>query len=292
MVYYKNHNFIKNNAFFDYFLLFRAINSPFLCLCADLSGCRLAGSRRGHFPDVAVFPDCLKGMQINPHNPFQFNFILDAGDEQLDPEDRNDQVVRLAKYFLAGLTIPEEDLWVNLSPYEKDRIIAGDFARTEMGRDVLAQDYMLKQLTASLMDPRQELGSHFWQRLKKRAKDEYGVADITADTIHKVWIVPERAEVTVGENGVFLGDLRLQVMLEEDYLARAQERFIVRTPRPNTNTALSTELMRELIIPAIEEEVNQGRTFATLRQIYGAMVLSVWFKNHLKESLLTRGYAD
>ena len=60
---------------------------------------------------------------------------------------------RLIKYFFAALTVPEKDLWVNLSPYEKDRIAPVAFARTEMGRDLLAQDYLLKQLTASLMYP-------------------------------------------------------------------------------------------------------------------------------------------
>jgi hypothetical protein len=28
---------------------------------------------------------------------------------------------KLIKYFMATLAIPEKDLWVNLSPYEKDR---------------------------------------------------------------------------------------------------------------------------------------------------------------------------
>ena len=59
--------------------------------------------------------------------------------------------MRLVKYFLAALTIPEKDLWVNLSPYEKDRVITDEFGSTEMGRDLLAQDYMLKQLTSSLI---------------------------------------------------------------------------------------------------------------------------------------------
>jgi hypothetical protein len=46
---------------------------------------------------------------------------------------------KLIKYFLASLTIPEKDLWVNLSPYEKDRIIPQSFGLTEMGRDLLSR---------------------------------------------------------------------------------------------------------------------------------------------------------
>ena len=29
----------------------------------------------------------------------------------------------MIKYFFAALTIPDKDIWVNLSPYEKDRMI-------------------------------------------------------------------------------------------------------------------------------------------------------------------------
>ena len=58
---------------------------------------------------------------------------------------------KLIKYFLASLTVPEDELWVNLSPYEEGRIISKKFGQTEMGRDLLAQDYILKQLTASMM---------------------------------------------------------------------------------------------------------------------------------------------
>ena len=44
--------------------------------------------------------------------------------------------------YLASMTIPKDDLWVNLSPYEKDRIIPNELGKTELGRDMLAQDYI------------------------------------------------------------------------------------------------------------------------------------------------------
>ena len=71
------------------------------------------------------------------------------------------QANQLVKYFLAGLTIPEGDLWVNLSPYEKDRMVPAALGQTDLGRDLLAQDYILKQLTASLIIS----GERFRQRV-------------------------------------------------------------------------------------------------------------------------------
>jgi hypothetical protein len=71
---------------------------------------------------------------------------------------------------------------VNLSPYESDRIIPEGFGFTEMGRDLLAQDYMLKQLVASLIYPEQDLGQEFWQRVYDRAAKEYGTTNIPINT--------------------------------------------------------------------------------------------------------------
>src|SRR5476649_2370196 len=92
----------------------------------------------------AFNPPILKGIKVHPDNPFRFDFILDQGDSSVIPakagihnqEQLKSESTRLIKYFLASLTIPEKDLWVNLSPYEKDRIIPNSFGLTEMGRDL------------------------------------------------------------------------------------------------------------------------------------------------------------
>ena len=57
------------------------------------------------------------------------------------------------------------------------------------------------------------------------------------------------------------------------------------------NTATSTTL-KEIIIPQLEKEVNEGKNFALLRQIYSGMILATWYKKALKESLLGKVYAD
>ena len=49
--------------------------------------------------------------------------FLDKGDSQLSNNALKKESSKLIKYFLASLTIPEKDLWGNLSPYEKVRII-------------------------------------------------------------------------------------------------------------------------------------------------------------------------
>ena len=114
-------------------------------------------------------PSILKGIKVHPDNPFRFDFILDKGDSELSNDQLKEESSQLIKYFLASVTIPEKDLWVNLSPYEKDRIIPKSFGLTEMGRDLLAEDYMLKQITASLIYPEDEMGKKFWKRIYEEA---------------------------------------------------------------------------------------------------------------------------
>ncbi len=191
---------------------------------------------------------------------------------------------------------------INLSPYEADRIIPEKFGHTEMGRDLLAQDYILKQLTASLMYPEDELGEEFWDRVHKKAYEEYGVTDIPVNTFNKVWIVPEKAVVyeNAETDTAFVVESHLKVMLEEDYFAAANN--VGANPRirliQNTHPiqgrkqgfAPTISIIREIIIPAIEKEVNEGQNFTQLRQIYHSLILATWFKRNLKESILGKIY--
>ena len=114
-------------------------------------------------------PPIIKAITVHPENPLRFDFIIYDGDNRLQGEALKKETEKMAKYFLAALAIPEKDLWVNLSPYEKDRITTEQLGITEMGRDLLAQDYVLKQLMASLTYPENGLGKKFWDRVYKKA---------------------------------------------------------------------------------------------------------------------------
>ncbi|MBZ0165835.1 MAG: hypothetical protein K8I00_03440, partial [Candidatus Omnitrophica bacterium] len=86
---------------------------------------------------LAYRPPLMLGLTVHPENPLQFDFIIDGGDANLPAPDLSAESTKLINYFLTALTLPENQLWVNLSPYEKDRVIPDSLARTEMGRDML-----------------------------------------------------------------------------------------------------------------------------------------------------------
>ena len=78
---------------------------------------------------------------------------------------------------------------------EADRIIPDNFGLTEMGRDLLAQDYLLKQIASSLSNPDTDLGKKFWDGVYAKAFNQFGTTDIPTDTFNKVWVTPDTAEV-------------------------------------------------------------------------------------------------
>ncbi len=262
------------------------------------------GVRIGLSPEFT--PAHLKGITIHQDNALRFDFLVHKGDQPLTDNDKKEEYNKLIKYFLASLTIPDKDQWVNLSPYEKDRIIEGDFGKTEMGRDLLGQDYLLKQITASLIYPEEGLGQKFWDTIYERAFKQYGTTNIPVNTFNKVWIVPDKAVVYESGNTAYILQSHLKVMLEEDYLSLEKHTGLsspnanglsfpnasVGNPGINKAHTLGSQVVREIVLPALEKEINEDKNFAQLRQIYSAMILATWYKKALKASLLGQVYAD
>ncbi len=254
-------------------------------------------------PSEAFHPVVLRGMIVHPDNPMQMDFIVDSGDKAVDTATLKAEGQKLVNYFLAAMTVPRADLWVNLSPVEKDRIMPDELVRTELGREFLAQDYLLKQLAASLLYPEDSLGKEFWKRVYSQAQEKFGTTDIPVDTFNKVWIVPEKASVYEKGNTVYVTGLHLKVMLEADYLVaqkaqdtshQTQEGTCVGALCPVTGASeaqdLAKQVLREVIIPVIEKDVNEGRNFASLRQAMYSLVLAQWYQDVLKDSILNKAY--
>jgi len=255
---------------------------------------------------AAFTPLHVKGLTLYPQNPLQFDFIVDTGNSGIKGEALKEETRKLVKYFLAALTIPEDELWVNLSPYEKDKIIADSLSQTDMGRDMLAQDYLLKQLSASMLYPEDELGQKFWDRVYKKAYEKYGTTQIPLNTFNKIWIVPQDAVVYEQGLSTFVVKSTMKVMLEEDYVALSNQRDKAESRAPARDLGLeqldpddvevisgvTSEIVREVLIPEIEKEVNEGETFANLRQIFNSMILAAWYKKNLRNTLLGQVYVD
>jgi len=284
------------------FTLFRKISSSLLVLvlimqsafpyetfAQDIFNLSPPGSIVGLSP---VFePAVLKGVRIDVDNPFAFDFIVDIGHSDLQGQALKEESQKLIKYFLAALTIPEEDLWVNLSPHEPQRITTPAFGKTEMGRDLLAQDYLLKQLTSSLLYPEEETGEAFWEKVYSRVYQKYGSVEISPDIFHKVWITPKKTVVYENNSRAYISESRMQVLLEEDYMSR-ENHLDVAENSSEKDLSISKEVMQEIILPLLDKEIHEGENFYAIRQIFNSLILAKWFKIRLKKTLLGQVYVD
>ena len=273
-----------------------------------------------------VTPVLLKGVSLHPEDPLLIDFIVDNGTADLKGQPLTDETTRLVKYFLAGLAVPENELWVNLSPAEKNRIMADPLSHTDAGRDMLAQDYILKQVMSTLMYPENELGRKFWDTIYSQVYAKFGQADIPVDTFNKVWITPDEAEVYQHDGSAFVTKAHLKVMLESDYVAMSHQKDMAESSAPAGDVAMShqkdmaqadtrsaptpqnvnpisvgedlvssrnkiiKDVLRDIVIPILEKEVNDNKNFAPLRQIFYSLILAGWYKNSLKNSLINRIY--
>ena len=60
-------------------------------------------------PSRDFVPAYLKGMIVDPAQPFRIEFIMGPGHADYSPETVNGQALRQIHYFLSALTIPEQD---------------------------------------------------------------------------------------------------------------------------------------------------------------------------------------
>jgi len=235
----------------------------------------------------------LVGMRFDTDNPLEFTFVLNRGSLERDGMRIRREVDKNARYFLAALSLPAKDLWVNLSPYESGRIISSTLSLTDLGKDMLGEDYVLKQLASSLTYPESEVGKKYWDTVYKKMFAKLRTTKLTADSFSKIWIVPGEMRLSESSHQIVIEKARLKVMMEKDYLASRKHAAVSNLSGAQQEVAdLSEQAMRETILPLIEKEVNEGKHFAQLRQLYRAVILANWFKNKLKNSMLGSHYFD
>jgi len=217
----------------------------------------------------------------------RMEFIFDRGQNPGSTSQQKQEYQQLVEYFLVALGVENNQIWVNLSPYEKNRIIPDPISRTAFGETLLAQDYILKQLSASLTNPDESPGKEYWQRIFSQAKEQLGTTNVPVNGFNKVWIVPDKADVYQKGNTAWVLYSHFKVMMDEDYLAMQKRGHINVSPFPQK---IAKQAMQELILPVLEQQVNEGAHFAPLRQIMNSLILATWYKKTLKTSVLGSKY--
>jgi len=232
------------------------------------------------------------GIEFDSQNPLRFKFLMEKGSTALDAALLRQEGTQAIRYFLAALALPAKDLWVNLSPYEQKRIAGGNLTQTDLGTDLLGEDYVLKQLAASLTYPETEVGKKYWQSINDpvgatpRGRPGQAQGPVPTNSFNKIWIVPGEMLIKEDNHRAVIAKATLKVMMQEDYLAMQKNNVGAIHESPATNA------FKQNILPLIEKEVNEGKNFSRLRQVYRAVMLAGWFRNKLRGSFLDKAYFD
>jgi len=209
-----------------------------------------------------------------------FKLLLDKGTELnrvTGEEIVKNKTKELLDYFFIGISLPNESFWVNLRPDSPDNIIDGYLAQTDMGKILLEADMQLKKDTARMTSPETREGKEYWDKLYKKAGELFGSENITIPTLTRPWIVPDEIIIRDASDNAYIYKATLKVMLEQDYLKGSKD-YSFSDERLKQLNEYSTYLIRENIIPNLSKEINIGKNYASLRQVYHSLILAQWFK--------------
>lgn len=246
-------------------------------------------------------PLLVRGLRVNGLDASEMNFVVDGGNDDPSPIHQRRENDKCLDYFMTSLAVKEDNLWVNLSAYESNRMLPKELEGTIMGRDMLAQDCLLKRFTASLLHPDHRIGRQYWHEVYRKAAELFGTAEVPLDTYQKVWVLPKHTTVYESRGADlppevraffpgtdvhpedyfgFVVDAELDVKTETDLFALRHNYDAQNSPAYRINE-FTLKLFEEMVLPVIHHEVNHGKNFALLRQIYHGIILAYWYKNHV-----------
>jgi CHASE3 domain sensor protein len=207
-----------------------------------------------------------------------FKVILNQGDfkQSKVPEPEN-SVIQPLKLFYIGLAIPNKNFWVNLRPDSRDQIIDDSLAKTDMGKILLEADLELKKDLARATFPSTPQGKEYWDMMYKKIEEVYGPNNNRVYLNTRIWVTPGEVVICEDKNSAYIYKAALNVSTEAAYLKDKQGTEI-KDPRDKATNEYSAQLMQELILPEIRKEVNTGKKYASLRQVYYSLILAQWFK--------------
>lgn len=244
----------------------------------------------------------LKAIEFSLNKPLHIRFHIT--NNQLFKLPTKD-ISKLIKYFLGFLTIPQNDLWVNLSPYESDKIIPSNLEKLDIGQDMLLEDYLLKKIASNLTNPKTSYGKKFWADINRMAYSLAKTNNLEIQTFNKIWIVPDQTKISeyispdnTKKIVVYIKEAKLKVLLEEDLLAlennipNKKTASLKKAQTINKLNKKAKEIFKQQLLPVINQYINQSEAFAPLRQLYQAFILSIYFKDRLRQHPIYRNYID
>lgn len=239
-------------------------------------------------------------------NGTNFDFILKArkADGDVMGIDIANSTAMATTAFLTGLAMPNDKFWVNLNPWEPDRIIDKQLGLTDVGRIMLEADLQMKKDFSHYGNPCvNDTGNALWKLLDKKTTelaqacvDKYpgeikDINSIRFGSATRFWIVPDKAFVYANGTEIYIINATLTIYSEP---VGEHSFFVVDGQDSGTlsNGCLeelnrsakeynqyAKDLEDRMILPYVVEDVNRGDKYRDLRKVYSSLILAQWYKS-------------
>ena len=237
-----------------------------------------------------------------------FDFILKAQKAEgaspgIDPK----YATRIgAIAFMTGLAVPDDKFWVNLMPWEPDRIIDKELAQSDVGRIMLEADFQMKKDFSNYGDPcSNEIGKTLRslmenkrQDLVQNCMDQFpgeieNIDNVWFHPVIRHWIVPDKIYAYTNGTQIYIinATLTINSVPVTDHSSFRLDNQNIRTLSEGCLEELNksateyskywTEQNDRLILPLVVEEVNQGVKYGDLRNVYLSLALAQWYKSSI-----------
>jgi hypothetical protein len=207
--------------------------------------------------------------------------------------------------FNTGLAVPDDKFWVNLNPWEPDRIIDEQLWQSEVGRIMLEADLQMKKDLSNYGNPcSNETGKALWKLLHEKQDtliqrcmmmfpgEIKDINNIWFSPVMSSWIVPDKvyAYTNAHRTQIYIINATLTIQGE---LITEQTHFKVKDQDRGTLSKgcleelnksaeeygqYNYELIDRMILPYVIADVNRGEKYEDLRDIFIALALAQWYK--------------
>ncbi|MDD1761988.1 MAG: hypothetical protein LUQ59_07105, partial [Methanothrix sp.] len=209
-----------------------------------------------------------------------------------------------AAAFMTGLAVNNNKFWVNLNPWEVDRIIDEELGQSETGRIMLESDLQMKRDFSNYGNPcANETGKALWNLLDKKREDLVHrcinkfpgeikeTSNIIFKPVQRHWIVPDKAYAYSNGALIYIINASLTINSEPvtDHASFQVKNQDIGTlsrgciEELNRSAQEYAEYYRNLeermIQPYVVADINTDEKYEDLREVYAALALAQWYKS-------------
>ena len=208
--------------------------------------------------------------------------------------------------FMTGLAVPSDKFWVNLDPWEPDRIIDDDLKSSEVGRIMLEADFQMKKDFCNYENPCvSQVGKNFWmfldgkrkalvqQCMRKFPGEIKDIDNVYFRPVTRHWIIPDKVYAHTNGTEIYIINATLTISSDpvidhSSFVVNNQDAQILSRgclEELNRSAGEFSEyakyLQDSMILPHVIMDINHAERYEDLRNVYVALALAQWYKSSI-----------